>query len=95
MTDRFSHIRIEGDHFTGLEARYHNFGEPYQFSASFPLFLIREAWEAGCDFEEDADGFGPGLGTHGDWSGIRDSSDEAKRVMFEKALNFFFRQKRL
>lgn len=61
------------------------------FSAQFPLFLIREAWEEGVNFEDLADGFGEGLGTMGgDWSGIRDSSHEAIERMFERALNFFF-----
>lgn len=60
-------------------------------SANFPLFLIRKAWDSGVDFEDVADGFGPGLGTcGGDWSGIRDSSDEAVAKMLERALNFFF-----
>lgn len=57
-------------------------------SASFPLFLIRHAWEKGCDLEELADGFGPGAGTMGDWSGIRDSSDTAIAQMLERSLNF-------
>lgn len=35
-----------------------------------------------------ADGFGVGLGTcGGDWSGIRDSSDEATSRMFERCMN--------
>lgn len=59
--------------------------------ASFPLYLIRKAWRQGCPFEDLADGFGPGMGTMGgDWSGIRDSSDEAIEKMLERALNFFF-----
>ena len=57
--------------------------------ASWFLYLIHEAWGAGCDFEDLADGFGPGSGTMGgDWSGIRDSSPEAKRLMTQRALNF-------
>jgi aryl-alcohol dehydrogenase-like predicted oxidoreductase len=61
------------------------------FSAQFSLFLIRRAWDEGCDFEDLADGFGPDMGTMGgDWSGIRDSSHEAVERMFERALNFFF-----
>lgn len=31
-----------------------------------------------------------GKGTRGDWSGIRDSTAEAKDRMLERALNFFF-----
>lgn len=66
-----------------------------RFSASFPLFLIREAWGLGCSFEEEADGYGKGRGTHGDWSGIRDSSDGAVAEMLTKALNFIFLPRRL
>lgn len=51
-------------------------------SANFPLAIIRMAWDSGCDFEQEADGFGPGEGTKGDWSGIRDSSDAARATMF-------------
>ena len=58
-------------------------------SANFSLFLIKKAWERGCSFEKEADGFGKGLGTMGgDWSGIRDSSDEAIAEMLTKALRF-------
>jgi hypothetical protein len=56
----------------------------------FSLFLIGEAMSKDCDFEEEADGFGPGEGTHGDWSAIRDSSHEAIDVMLQKALNHLF-----
>ena len=60
-----------------------------QASANFPLFLIKVAWEAGCDFEDLADGFGRGHGTMGgDWSGIRDSSDSATAVMLQRAINY-------
>ena len=55
-------------------------------SADLDLLLIRHAWGA-VDFEAEADGYGAGEGTNGDWSGIRDSSDEAKTKMLEKALN--------
>lgn len=61
-----------------------------KFSAGFPLFLIREVWVRGVDLEAEADGYGPGAGTHDDWSGIRDSSAEAIERMLEKALNFIF-----
>lgn len=57
-------------------------------SAAITLHVIRMAWHAGLDVEEDADGFGPGAGTHGDWSAIRDSSKEARARMFGKALDF-------
>ena len=57
--------------------------------ANFALYLIRVAWNAGCDFEDLADGFGAGKGTWGgDWSGIRDSSNEATERMLERALNW-------
>lgn len=62
-----------------------------EFSACFPLFLIQQAWERGCGFEDLADGYGPGLGTNGgDWSGIRDSTDTAVEEMLERALNHLF-----
>ena len=57
---------------------------------SYDLFLISQARNRGCDFEDLADGYGPGCGTHGDWSGIRDSGDEAVRLMLERALNYLF-----
>lgn len=58
-------------------------------SAEFPRFLIHVAWRRGCNFEDLADGFGQGLGTcGGDWSGIRDSSDEAIERMLERAITF-------
>ena len=60
------------------------------FTAGFPLFLIREAVNKGMDVEDLADGFGAGLGTNGDWSAIRDSTDFAVNKMFERALNHIF-----
>ena len=57
---------------------------------SFDLFLIRQAYDRGCDFEDLADGYGPGQGTRGDWSGIRDSTDGAVERMLERALNHLF-----
>jgi hypothetical protein len=63
----------------------------WKFSAQLPLFLIGEAWRNGCGMEDLADGFGLGNGTMGgDWSGIRDSSEEAYERMFQRALNFLF-----
>jgi hypothetical protein len=56
--------------------------------ANFPLFIIRKAWENGCDLEDLADGFGKGNGTMGDWSGIRDSTTEATNLMLERAFRF-------
>ena len=81
----FSNIKINSDGtFSGSRSGMN-------FSAQFPLFLIRQAFEAGCNFEDLADGFGEGAGTMGgDWSGIRDSSHEAIERMFARALNFFF-----
>lgn len=38
-------------------------------------------------FEELCDGFGAGNGSLDDWSGIRDSSHEAKKEMLEVMLN--------
>jgi hypothetical protein len=58
--------------------------------ANFPLFLIRLAWDKGEDFEDLADGFGAGMGTLGDWSAIRDSSEDASSAMLERAVNFHF-----
>jgi hypothetical protein len=57
-----------------------------EFSARLDLLVIKAAWEAGVSFENLADGFGPGRGTQGDWSGIRDSSEEATMKMLERAL---------
>lgn len=63
-------------------------GSAIRCLADFPRFLIRRAWHAGVNFEDLADGFGPGLGTMGgDWSGIRDSSDAAIAAMLERAIN--------
>jgi len=59
-------------------------------SARFDLFLIREAWDQDCDFEDLADGYGVGKGTQGDWSAIRDSSPAAIDRMLQKAINFLF-----
>ena len=83
MEQRFTDIRVENGHLVG--ARY---GTP--FTADFSLFLIGKARDRGCDFEDLADGFGEGAGTHGDWSGIRDSSEEAVNQMLERSLNHLF-----
>lgn len=90
---RFTEIRVTAAGFSGKEAVGIP-GGPVDFSASWSLFLIREAWHRGCDFEAEADGYGSGAGTHGDWSGIRDSSPDAKRAMLEKALNRLFPRER-
>jgi hypothetical protein len=59
-----------------------------RFIASADLYIIRTAWDQGLDLEAFADGYGAGSGTHGDWSGIRDSSDPAKADMLQLALAF-------
>jgi hypothetical protein len=83
---RFSDITINDDGtFEGYDSET---AGGIQFHASFDRFFIRRAWDAGMDFEAEADGFGIGMGTMGgDWSGIRDSSDEAIALMFTKAIN--------
>jgi len=91
MAKRFSDVRVNPDKsFSGREEIGIE-GGPVNFDASFPLFLIREAWHRGMNAEDLADGFGEGLGTcDGDWSGIRDSSEKARNLMLERALNFLF-----
>lgn len=64
-------------------------GDEVRFSASANLYVIREAWDEGVSFEAEADGFGAGEGTHGDWSAIRDSSADATAAMLAKALRHF------
>ena len=64
--------------------------EGMRFSADPALLIIRQAWDRGCDFEEEANGYGIGAGTNGDWSGIRDSSRDSRNVMLTKALNHLF-----
>ena len=89
----YSKIKVTEKGFTGFN---NVFAGGVGFSASFPLFLIRQAWERGCKtIERHADGFGKGMGTcGGDWSGIRDSSSEATDKMLEAALNFLFPETR-
>ena len=66
--------------------------EGTRFSASLDLWIIRRAWDEGLNLEALADGYGPGLGTMGgDWSGIRDSSDEARLKMLGAAMTFLER----
>lgn len=84
--ERFTKVKID-EH--GL-IDYYNARDGMKTAASLSLLIIHEAWDRGCDFEEEADGFGKGIGTHGDWSAIRDSSDNAKSKMLQKALNFLF-----
>lgn len=87
-----------------MKARYDNEGLPplrtgdieykdvsgHAVIADLGMLLIRKAWEDRCEMEDLADGFGVGSGTHGDWSAIRDSSQEAKDAMLERALNHHF-----
>jgi hypothetical protein len=58
-----------------------------EHSANLAVLLIAEAWRTGCGFEDLADGFGKGMGTRGDWSAIRDSTNAATERMLERALN--------
>jgi hypothetical protein len=59
----------------------------FAFSGRLDLMLIKSAWEGGVSFEDLVDGFGAEKGTNGDWSAIRDSSEEAIILMLERALN--------
>lgn len=61
------------------------------FRARADLTIVRGAWERGCDFEVEADGFGTGGGTRGDWSALRDSSDKAIDAMLVKGVAFLHR----
>ena len=85
---RFSQIVLGIDTFQGIETGTE--GVEIPFSAGWPLFIVGQARQRGCSFEKEADGYGVGEGTHGDWSGIRDSSFEALERMTEKALNYLF-----
>ena len=85
MKSRFKNIKVQDNGRLFIGSR-----NGTSFQARFDLFIISQAWSRGLDLEEEADGFGFGEGTHGDWSGIRDSSTEAKNEMLEKALNFLF-----
>ena len=76
-------INAAGDGFTA------DTGDGTKISANFDLYLIKQAW-GDADYEDLADGFGAGAGTMGDWSGIRDSSPEARAAMLERALNALF-----
>ena len=61
------------------------------YTADLVILLLKIGWNKtdrlGEKFEELADGFGIGAGTLGDWSAIRDSSDDAKMKMLEATLN--------
>ena len=83
MGQKFSQIKLAKSSFGGVR-------DGVRFEANWPLFIISEVWYRGCNFEDLADGFGPGAGTGGDWSGIRDSSEAAIERMTERALNHLF-----
>lgn len=64
-------------------------GRAMAFTATPSLIVIEWAYYGGCaEIEALADGYGAGAGTHGDWSGVRDSSDEARAAMLAAALNW-------
>lgn len=81
MKNRYSEIMFMKEGFNGLE-------DGNRFSAGYPLFFIKMAWNKGMNVEDLADGYGKGMGTNGDWSAIRDSSETATGNMFERAINF-------
>ena len=58
------------------------------FAGRLDLLIIRTAWNKGCNFEQECDGYGVGAGTNDDWSGIRDSSEPAIMAMLAKAMGF-------
>lgn len=78
--------KLEG--ITVIEGKEKYENTEYGYKASLVLTVIRISWHKGCDFEDLADGFGPGCGTHGDWSAIRDSSPESIMSMLERSLNY-------
>ena len=87
MKKKFTKVVIEEDgefHYTSQSG--------IQTYVCMSLFLISQARDRGCDFEDLADGYGEGAGTHGDWSGIRDSSEKAVGAMLERSLNFLFEE---
>jgi len=70
----------------------HNDDLGISYTADLVLAILKIGWlngEIGEKYEELADGFGAGAGTLGDWSGIRDSSEDAKMKMLEVTLNHF------
>lgn len=70
------------------EFAYYHEGRKIKCVSNFPMWLVHLAWDRGCDFEDLADGYGEGMGTHGDWSGIRDSTRPARDAMFARAVEF-------
>ncbi len=80
-----SHVRARSERefdieFTGTARQSFYDGEPVDFSAWFPLFLIREMtnWTELADMSDH-----PDMVAAGDWSGIRDSSKESIWKMFD------------
>jgi hypothetical protein len=84
---RYRNVRLEGARLW-FEESFDNGRTWYPASATWPMLMLRLAWQHGLNLEDLADGFGPGAGTHGDWSAIRDSSTEALLAMVERALNW-------
>jgi len=83
----YSDLRLKNNGFDAMTVWNH--GHQTFMSAEWPRFVIRMAWDKGMDVEDLADGYGKGLGTMGgDWSGIRDSSDEAIAKMTCRAINY-------
>ena len=92
MTERFKSLKLHcPGNFEYQELMLSDkSGEYFNCSAGFPLFLIAQAWDKGCNFDAECNGFGPNHGTMGDWSAIRDSTHDAIEAMTQKALNFLF-----
>ena len=67
---------------------FHGSNVTGQFSARIDLWLIRAAWNRGCNFESLCDGMGLGNGTMGEWSALRDSSGPAIDAMYLKAKRY-------
>jgi hypothetical protein len=54
------------------------------------LFIIKQAWDRGVNFDDLL-----GYDSNGDWSCVRDEENpEVNNAMLERALNFFFGEKK-
>ena len=84
MVNFRAQTHVEGVHDNGV-----------RFQARFDLHVIHAAWDRGCPFEREADGFGAGMGTHGDWSAVRDSTETAIARMYDKARRFLVARNQL
>ena len=83
LNSKYQELEIKADGYFS----YRDGDRGINCSANFTLHLIQMAWDSGCYMDDLADGFGKGLGTMGgDWSGIRDSSEEATRQMLQRAM---------